>query len=247
MPVDVQFINFEDVKNGRLGDFDVIINVGDANTAWSGGDNWADEKVLTAVRKFVYNGGGFIGVGEPTAHEKNGKFFQLSDILGVEQERGFTLSEDKYNITKSASHFILDGVESPVDYGEDKKNVYALDGANILDIAFSNRFTRNVNVGEIKMATNAYGKGRSFYITGLPYSANNARLLYRAILWTSSREDLDKKSYCSNPLTEAHYYGDRYAIINNTDKAQSTVFYDMKGAQKDVALAPYEIKWIEEK
>ena len=247
MPVDVQFINFEDVKNGKLDNFDVVINVGDGDTAWSGGDNWADEKVLTAVRKFVYNGGGFIGVGEPTAHQKNGKFFQLSDVLGVEQERGFTLSEDKYNINKCASHFILDGVDTPVDFGEDKKNVYALDCANILDISFSNRFTRKVNVGEVKMATNAYGKGRSFYITGLPYSANNSRLLYRAILWASSREDLDKKSYCSNPLTEAHYYGDRYAIINNTDKAQSTVFYDMKGAQKDVVLAPYEIKWIEEK
>ena len=53
--------------------------------------------ILTAVRKFVYNGGGFIGVGEPAAHQWQGKFFQLDDILGVEEERGFNLNTDKYN------------------------------------------------------------------------------------------------------------------------------------------------------
>ena len=103
-----------------------------------------------------------------------------------------------------------------------------------------------MNVGEVKMATNEYGKGRSFYITGLPYSANNARLLYRAILWTAGKETLDKKSYCENPLTEAHFYGDRYAVINNTDKAQTTVFYDMDGKAQTLTLNAYEIKWIEE-
>ena len=51
----------------------------------------------------------------------------------------------------------------------------------------------------------------------------------RAILWTAGKEDMDKKSYCTNPLTEAHFYGDRYAIINNTDKEQMTLFYDMDG------------------
>ena len=162
MPVDVSFINFEDVKAGRLAEFDVVINAGDAGTAWSGGENWLDEEVITAVRKFVYNGGGFIGVGEPTAIQNNGKFFQLSDVLGVDKECGISLGEDKYNIEKHAEHFILDGIENPVDYGEDKKNIFALDGTNVVDIVFSDRFTRKVNVGEVKMATNNYGKGRSF-------------------------------------------------------------------------------------
>lgn len=36
-----------------LNDFDVIINVGDADTAQSGGGSKADPKILTAVRKFV--------------------------------------------------------------------------------------------------------------------------------------------------------------------------------------------------
>ena len=94
------------------------------------------------------------------------------------------------------------------------------------------------------MATSEYGKGRSFYITGLPYSAENAKLLYRAILWTANKESMDNKSYCENPLTEAHFYGDRYAVINNTDKKQTTVFYDIDGNAQTLELKPYEIKWI---
>ena len=33
-----------------------------------------------------------------------GKFFQLSDVLGVDKEVGFTLSHDKYN-TVDPNHF----------------------------------------------------------------------------------------------------------------------------------------------
>ena len=243
LPVNVKFISFDDIKaNGIDNDIDVIMNVGDEGTAFSGGEYWNDEEIVTMIRRWVAEGHGFIGVGEPTAYKKGGKFFQLSDVLGVEEEKGLTLSEDKYNIEKK-SHFITEDITGEIDYGEGKKNIYALDGAEILDIEISPRFKRSVNVGELKMATNAYGKGRSFYITGLPYSAQNAKLLYRALLWTAGKEDMDKKSYCMNPWTEAHFYGDRYAIVNNTDKEQTTIFYDMKGIRQEISLKPYEVKW----
>ena len=160
------------------------------------------------------------------------------------KECGISLGEDKYNIEKHGEHFILDGIRSPVDYGEDKKNIYALDGTNVVDIVFSDRCTRKVNVGEVKMATNAYGAGRSFYITGLPYSAENAKLLYRAILWVAGKEGMDRRSYCTNTLTEAHFYGDRYAVINNTSTEQTTTFYDIEGKESQLSLKPYEIRWI---
>ncbi len=64
MPFDVEFITFDDIKNGIAEDIKVIINSGDAYTAFSGGEYWTDETVLTNIRKFVDNGGGFIGVGE---------------------------------------------------------------------------------------------------------------------------------------------------------------------------------------
>ena len=96
--VDVSFISFEDIRqHGIPEDLDVIINAGDAGTAWSGGDEWLDETLVTAIRRWVYSGGGFVGVGEPCAVHHNGRFFQLADVLGVDKELGSTLSTDKYD------------------------------------------------------------------------------------------------------------------------------------------------------
>ncbi len=244
LPVEVEFLSFDDVRtSGIPADVDVIINAGDAYTAFSGGENWLDEKVITRVREFVRKGGGFIGVGEPTAVRGSGRYFRLADVLGVDEEIGFTLSEDKYNIRKTP-HGLTEGMTA-FDYGEDKKNIYALPGAKVLDIAFSDRFRRDVNVGEVKMAVNEYGKGRSFYITGIPYSSENARLLYKALCWTAGKTL--EKVYSSNVNTECHYYpsSGKYAVVNNSNAPQTTEFYDLDGKKAELALQGMEIRWID--
>ena len=173
-PFDVKFISFDDIRNnpGILDDIDVILNVGDADTAYTGGDNWTDETIITAVKKFIYNGGGFIGVGEPAAHQHEGHFFQLATVMGVEKELGFTLNYDKYNWDEH-DHFIKEDCTKEIDFGEGEKNIYALDGTEIL-------VQRNK---EVQMAVNEFGKGRCVYISGLPYSFENSRILYRSIIW----------------------------------------------------------------
>ena len=242
LPVDIEFLSFEEVKDGVPQDIDVIINAGDAYTSYSGGKEWLDERLQASIRRFVYNGGGFIGVGEPTACEGNGRYFQLADVLGVDEEIGYTLSVDKYNITK-VPHELTAGLES-ADYGEDKKNIYALEKTKVLDIAFSDRFKRNVNAGEVKMAVNEYGRGRSFYITGLPYSFENSRLLYKAMCYVA-KKDLNV-CYATNAATECNYYpaAKKYAIVNNSDQPQATDFYDINGKKTNLSLAPMEIRWI---
>ena len=133
-PFDVSFISFDDILADKdlLKKFDVVINVGDADTAQSGGEYWVNETIITAVKEFVYNGGGFIGVGEPAAHQWQGHYFQLDDVLGVEEENGFNLNKDKYNWEEHRDHFILSDSDGDVDFGEGKKNIYALDGTEIL-------------------------------------------------------------------------------------------------------------------
>ena len=247
--VDVRFISFDDIVKGGIDkDIDVLLNVGDAGTAFSGAEYWADERIVTTIRKWVAEGHGFIGVGEPTAYQKGGKFFQLSDVLGVAKEKGFTLSEDKYNIEKKA-HFITADIEGAIDYGEGMKNVYALSGADVLDIEISPRFKRNVNVGEVKLAANDYVHGRGVYIAGLPYSPQNARLLLRAMYWAAHKEAEMKKAYSENTVTDCTYYPEsgKYAIINNTFETQTTTFYDVNGKHQELILAPNEIIWVEEK
>lgn len=55
--VDVSFISFDDIReHGVPEDIDVIINAGDAETAFSGGSEWEDTKLVTTIRKWVYEG-----------------------------------------------------------------------------------------------------------------------------------------------------------------------------------------------
>lgn len=248
LPVDIEFISFDEViANGVNKDIDVLILAGDEGTSFSGGEYWSNLTLVENIRKYVANGGGIIGVGEPSALTRNGRCFVLSDVFGVEEEKGFTLSIDKYNIEKKL-HFITDGIHLPIDFGEGKKNIYALDGTDVLDITFSPRFKRNVNVGEVNMASNSYFDGRSFYITGIPYSKENSRLLYKALLWVAKKEEELNKAYSSNLNSEVSYYptSKKYALINNSSKNIKTTFFDINGNSKEIELEPNQLMWIEE-
>ena len=133
--VDVTFISFDDIrKNGIPEDIDVIINAGDAMTAFSGGEEWADPKLVTTIRRWVYNGGGFLGIGEPSALHHGGRFFQLADLLGVDEELGFTLSTDKYFKEALPEHFITQDRTTDFDFGESMKNIYALTELSLIHI-----------------------------------------------------------------------------------------------------------------
>ena len=119
-PFDVRFLSFDDLKAGpqALEGVDVLLNVGGGDTAHTGGAVWEDPDISSAVKRFVWNGGGFIGVGEPSGHLYQGRYFQMAQVLGTEKETGFTLGYDKYNWEEHPEHFILADAASPVDFGE---------------------------------------------------------------------------------------------------------------------------------
>ena len=121
-PFDVRFLSFDDILRDAdvLKDVDVIINVGDGDTAHTGGAIWENPQISAAIRAFVYNGGGLIGVGEPSGHQYQGHYLQLANVFGVEKETGFTLNYDKYNWEEHPKHFILADATGPVDFGEGK-------------------------------------------------------------------------------------------------------------------------------
>ena len=238
-PFDVKFISFEDIKNDPhlLDSLDVIINVGDADTAHTGGIWWEDPEISSAIRKFVWNGGGFIGVGEPSGHPYQGHIFQLATVLGVEEENGFTLNYDKYNWEEHPDHFILQDADRPVDFGEGKKNIYALEGTEVL-------VQRNK---EVQMAAHDFGKGRAVYISGVPYSFANSRTLYRAILWSAHSEEELHTWFSSNYNVEVHAYvkNGKYCVVNNTYEPQDTTVYTTGGSSFALHLDANEIKWYE--
>ena len=238
-PFDVKFISFEDIKNDPhlLDSLDVIINVGDADTAHTGGIWWEDPEISSAIRKFVWNGGGFIGVGEPSGHPYQGHIFQLATVLGVEEENGFTLNYDKYNWEEHPDHFILQDADRPIDFGEGKRNIYALEGTEVL-------VQRNK---EVQMAAHDFGKGRAVYISGVPYSFANSRTLYRAILWSAHSEEELHTWFSSNYNVEVHAYvkNGKYCVVNNTYEPQDTTVYTTDGSSFALHLDANEIKWYE--
>lgn len=237
MPIDVEFIDFDDVRNGIDPDIRVIINAGDAYTSWSGAENWMDERVVTVLRRFVDEGGGFIGVGEPTACQFQGRFFQLSDVLGVDRELGFSMSTDKYN-TLNPEHFILEDIDEEVDFGEGKSRIYAQgDSYQILNM--DGKYSR--------LVVNEYGKGRSVYFAGLPYSPQNCRILLRAIYYAAHREDEMKKYYVSNVDTEAAAFEEaaRVVVINNSKEPKKTDLFIMGELKCSLDMKPMEMRWIE--
>ena len=235
-PFDVKFISFDNIRQNPdlLDSIDVVINVGDGDTAHTGGMEWEDPTVSSAVRKFVHNGGGFIGVGEPSGHQYQGRYFQMASLLGVEKETGFTLNYDKYNWEEHPDHFILADVQNKVDFGEGKKNIYALEGTEILVQKDK----------EVQMAVNAYGDGRSVYISGLPYSFENSRVLYRAILWAAHGEEILNKWFSTNYNVEVHAFvaNGKYCVVNNTYVPQDTTVYTDKDSF-DLHLEANEIRW----
>ena len=238
-PFDVKFISFEDIKNDPhlLDSLEVIINVGDADTAHTGGIWWEDPEISSAIRKFVWNGGGFIGVGEPSGHPYQGHILQLASVLGVEEENGFTLNYDKYNWEEHPNHFILQDADKPIDFGEGKKNIYALEGTEVL-------VQRNK---EVQMAAHDFGKGRAVYISGVPYSFANSRTLYRAILWSAHSEEELHTWFSSNYNVEVHAYvkNGKYCVVNNTYEPQDTIVYTTDGSSFALHLDANEIKWYE--
>ena len=237
-PFDVRFISFADIKDDPhvLDGIDVLINVGDADTAHTGGDWWEDAEVTSAIRRFVWEGGGLIGVGEPGGHQYQGRFLQLAPVLGVEKETGFTLNYDKYNWEEHRGHFILaDCPDHDMDFGEGKKSIYALEGAEVL-------IQREK---EVQLAANDYGRGRGVYISGLPYSFANSRALYRAILWAAHGEEELHAWFSSNYNVEVHAYvkNGKFCVVNNTYQPQDTTVWRGDGSSFALHLDANEIKW----
>ena len=238
-PFEVSFISFDDILRDSdvLKHIDVLIHVGDGDTAHTGGYVWENPKITSAIREFVYHGGGFIGVGEPTGHQYQGRYFQLGNLLGVEKETGFTLNYDKYNWQEHPNHFILKDITKPVDFGEGKKNIYAYPDTEILV----------QREKEVQMAVNSFGKGRSVYISGLPYSFENSRILYRSILWSAGSEAELYKWFSSNVNVEVHAYvkNGKYCVVNNTYVPQDTIIYTVDGNSFKLHMKENEIKWYE--
>ena len=269
MRVNVRFISFDDIlEHGVDDDIDVIITGGPVDTAYSGGDVWVREPRLAAtLRAWVRGGGALVGVGEPSSQWWQGRFFQLADVLGVDEERYQTLSVDKYFPPVADEHFItadvpVDGTaaaawrdagyRTPLSGCGGGQGIAPLGGIDFGE-PIPNTFPVSEDVtliradhGEVQLAVNEYGKGRGVYVSGLPYSAANARLLERILFHASRNEDRYAAFSSSNPECEVARFAKSgwCCVVNNTDRPQSTDVTLDGGRVEHVDLDDSGIAWF---
>jgi len=217
LPVETTFLSFEDIlRDGIPADLDVIINAGRRDDAWGGGRYWTDPRIVEKLTAWVAQGGGFIGVGEPSSVAHGGKFFQLSHLLGVDRELGLSTARAKYAYdAPKTGHFVTADLPESPNFGKEVDGIHALDGetAVLLDANKS-----------VRVAVRAFGKGRSVYLSGHDYSPSNIRLLHRAILWAGRDEKLLDRWHSHNANTECAYYPrhKKLVVANLTAKTQVT-------------------------
>ena len=227
LPVEVSFLSFEDVKAGRLVKADVVINAGYAGSAWSGGDAWKDDELVEILTQWVYQGGVFLGVNEPSAVKGYDTYFRMAHVLGVDEDTGERICHGKWPITAADPETIIpEGVllsAKPNRYLTDRRTKVLLEekGMPILTVR-------------------DFGKGKGIYLSSFQLSDANTRLLYQLIRYAGGEETAGMYM-TDNPCTECAYYpsSGKLVVINNTEEAQSAQVETHVGTKK-VTMEAFE-------
>jgi len=237
LPVEVRFLSFDDIADGVPGDIGVLVNAGAAGTAFSGGAHWGDPAVQAAVRAFVAAGGGFVGIGDPTAHPAGGVTFQLADVLGVDRELGWGLPTNRH-ARHDPDHFIVaDLGGEQLDAGEGTPGIIPV-SANV-------RVLR-ADGDHVIAAAHQFARGRAVYLAGLPWSTSNNRVIHRALFWAAGEEAAFAEWTADDARVEvAHYPAHGLALAyNSSADAVATRVRGANGRSWSVDLAGAGHEWL---
>ena len=243
LPVDVEFIDFDTLKQrGVPRGVKVIINCGRAGSAWSGGHYWNDADVVASLTTWVRKGGALLGVSEPSAFATAGQRFKLASVFGVDRDGGERIANGKYKFASPsgklpgvADHFITADLETALDLGREAEGIYAL-GGNTTVLAERD--------GAPRLTVHAFGRGRAVYLAGFKFTAENTRLLHRALFWAAAQEAAWPIWNSSNVRTECAWFAGekKLVVINNAgDPQKTTVTLGDGRTKKNVSLKAHDI------
>lgn len=230
-PFDIEYISFEDVKNGALEKVDVVINAGFAGSAWSGANRWKDEEVIAILTKWVHDGGVFMGVNEPSAVEGYDTFFRMAHVLGVDKDNGARVCHGKWQYEVKN----VEGLLTKDSTIKAKEHIYLTDGfAKVL--AEEN--------GLPTLTSYDFGKGRGIYMASFETNLANTRMLLNTILY-ACQESLSQNYITDSAMTECAYYPDSnmLVVINNSDEKQHPVVSTENG-KIELDIEPYDTKIV---
>ncbi|MDP2573656.1 1,3-beta-galactosyl-N-acetylhexosamine phosphorylase [Vibrio penaeicida] len=237
LPFEVEFISFDDIADkGISSDIKVIINTGDANSAWSGGEHWDKPEVLVVLRKFVAQGGGLLGVCDPSAYQKNGRYFQLGDVFGLEKETALTMGRVAMPVQVNRDHYLFKQLNGSMEFGNPS---YVYPQADDIDVIAAQG-------QHLALTAREYGQGRAVYLGNLPFSMDNARLLQHVLVWLGQHENGEHAWLSSHPDVDCAYFPEtgKATAVNFSDEAQSLEVLDHLGNLRLIQLKPYEWRWF---
>ncbi|MGF6356229.1 beta-D-galactosyl-(1-_4)-L-rhamnose phosphorylase [Paenibacillus sp. 4624] len=227
LPVDVRFIDFEDIRQGVLYEVDVVINAGRAGSAWSGGEHWHDTTCVDQLTRWVHDGGTFIGINQPSAVEGYDTFFRMAHVLGVDEDTGARVVHGKWAYDVQDRHELMP--EGATVKGKPQR--YLTDGT--AEVVLETE-------GNIALSVHAFGKGKGIYLSSFEFNWANARLLLNVIRFAGN-EQHNAKYITDNVYTECAYYPEsgKLVVINNSDQAQTTTIDTEHGMQR-LDIAPFD-------
>lgn len=234
LPVDVRFIDFADVKADVLADVDIVINAGRAGSAWSGGDAWKDADVIGCLQKWVYEGGVFLGVGEPSAADGYCDYFRMAQVLGIDEDCGARVCHGRWQYTVNdvlRRKIFPEGADVP---GRDW--LFLTDG------------TADVLAEKHKVpaaCVHAFGKGKGVYLSGFSLSNANTRMLLNLMLYAKGMP-LEQDYLTDHVDCECAYYPEsgKMVVINNSGRAVHTAVKTGSG-RMEFDLQPYETQIVD--
>ena len=210
LPLDVSFINFEDVKNGALENVDVVINAGIAGSAWSGGEAWKEDTVIENLTKWVYEGGTLIGVGEPSAVDGYDSYFRMAHVLGVDKDVVDRVCHGKWKF--EVDEAAADKIMPKGAFIPESTKCHLTDGKAVVLAE---------NDGNPLLVRNSFGKGEGIYLSGFSLNNANTKMLLNLIL-DAGKEAADGLYLTDNAQMECAFYPQSrtLVVINNADTMQ---------------------------
>lgn len=232
LPVDVRFISFEDVMGGALEDANVVINAGRMGDAWSGGDAWKSAELVSELTRFVYEGGAFIGVGEPSAVSGYDRLFRMAHVLGVDEDDGARVCHGRWA-------YELDG-SLPI-----RVEAASLGSARHIYLTDGDTRVLCEKDGVPQMTVHSFGKGKGVYMSHFTVSPASTRMLLETLLYVRGLP-ADSAWLSDSAMVETAYYPqDRMLVaLNNAEAETTATLYTNEGKRK-VTLGPLETRMIQ--
>ena len=203
LPYEVVFLNFEEITKDQLSSLDVLINAGFALSSWSGGAHWKDDRIVETLTEWVYEGGTFIGINEPSMVQGYSNNLRMASVLGIDIDDGRRLCHGVWKVEQQENLSLPFEVQA-------KKGVSLLDGETKVLQAQD----------DLAVVTErAFGKGKGVYLCEYRYSPQNTFAL-RSLL--EQNQNIKSIFSTDNPFVDCAYFPEAKTLLlaNGSEQRQ---------------------------